>query len=379
MNGISKSIISGCLLLLLAVSVQAGTIFFQDEIMGPEEFKSTLTDSETGNMLNPGEDDSEVVIRIPFWRTVSASYLYTLIIILLVVALFQYRTKSLRRSNRILRERDIAAREVGRQKDLLSRRNKNIEDSLKYANRIQSAMLTTEKNFKQILPESFILHKPKDIVSGDFYWISEIKGKVFVAAIDCTGHGVPGAFMSLIGFELFRKIIMTQGIEKPGDILNALNDNFQEIFGNGDDISLRDGMDLAFCVIEKKEMVLEFAGAFNPLYLIRDHKLIEVKGDRYSIGADPGPGEPNVKMFNTQVLKLHKEDMIYLFSDGFADQFGGPEGKKYKYRRFRHLLLTIHNFSLEKQKQFLEDGIEEWRGHIEQVDDILVIGIKANF
>ncbi len=321
----------------------------------------------------------KIIVEALFWKTRLAYFFYILFSILLIYAIIQYRTKTLRRSNRVLRERDVAAREVAHQKDLLSRRNKNIEDSLKYAQRIQQAMLTTSRLFKSILPESFILHKPKEIVSGDFYWISEHEDKIFLAAIDCTGHGVPGAFMSLIGFELFRKIINMQLIFEPGEILNTLNSNFDEIFGNVEDIALKDGMDLAFCVLDKKSMILEYAGAFNPLYLIRDSKLTIVKGDRFSVGADTDPDDPVKKTFKSHKLKLEKDDMIYIFTDGYADQFGGPEGKKYKYRRFRHLLLTIHQLPLDKQREYLEDSIEEWRGELEQIDDILVIGIRPKF
>ena len=185
--------------------------------------------------------------------------------------------------------------------------------------------------------------------------------------------------MSLIGFELFRKIINMQLIFEPGEILNTLNSNFDEIFGNVEDIALKDGMDLAFCVLDKKSMILEYAGAFNPLYLIRDSKLIIVKGDRFSVGADTDPDDPVKKTFKSHKLKLEKDDMIYIFTDGYADQFGGPEGKKYKYRRFRHLLLTIHQLPLDKQREYLEDSIEEWRGELEQIDDILVIGIRPKF
>jgi len=353
------------------------SVTFSNLTSGEYVFRVTGTNND--GIWNDEGAQVRIIVEAPFWKTRLAYFSYILLGILLVYALTQYRTKTLRRSNRILRERDVAAREVARQKDLLSRRNKNIEDSLKYAQRIQQAMLTTSRLFKAILPGSFILHKPKEIVSGDFYWISEMEDKVFVAAVDCTGHGVPGAFMSLIGFELFRKIINTQHIFDPGGILNGLNSNFEEIFGNVEDVALKDGMDLAFCVLDKKTNILEFAGAFNPLYLIRENKLIEVKGDRFSVGADTEPDDPMRKVFTSHKMKLEKDDMIYIFTDGYADQFGGPEGKKYKYRRFRHLLLTIHQLPLAKQREYLEDSIEEWRGNLEQIDDILVIGIKPEF
>jgi ligand-binding sensor domain-containing protein/serine phosphatase RsbU (regulator of sigma subunit) len=311
----------------------------------------------------------------PFWRKRVALFLYFLFFVYIIYSLIQFRTKSLRKSNRVLRDRHIAAKEISRQKDMLTLRNKNIEDSLKYAQRIQKAMLTTTKQFRSILPNSFVFHKPKDIVSGDFYWISEQEGKIFVAAADCTGHGVPGAFMSLISFELFRKIIKTEKVYKPSSILNEMNNNFEEIFGNVEDIIIRDGMDLSFCVFDKTMQKLEFSGAFNPLYIVRDNKLIQLKGDHLSIGADIGSDTPP-KVFTNHSFPLEPNDMIYMFSDGYADQFGGPEGKKFKYLRFRHLLLNVHQLPLDKQKIIIEESIEEWKGNSEQVDDILVIGIR---
>lgn len=317
-----------------------------------------------------------IIPEIRFWESKQAYNLYIIIIILFAFYILRIRTRSLRRSNRVLREKEIAAKEITRQKDMLSRRNKNIEDSLNYAQRIQKAMFTTKKQFLSILPDSFILHRPKDIVSGDFYWISENEDKVFLAAIDCTGHGVPGAFMSLIGFELFRKIINTQKIHEPAEILNTLNDNFNEIFGNEEDMILKDGMDLAFCVLHKNENFLEFAGAINPLYLIRENRIIELKGDQFSVGANSIDMTMVSSKFTNHKVMLEKGDLIYLFSDGYADQFGGPEMKKFKYRRFRHILLTIHKFALEKQQSYLEDSIDSWKGSFEQTDDILVIGLK---
>ena len=347
--------------------------------LSPGEYTLSITGSNNDQVWNNGGISICLNVDAPYWRTRTAYIIFILIISGLVYAVFRIRTQALRKSNKILRERDIIAREVEKQKEILSRRNKNIEDSLKYAQRIQKAMFTTPRMFKSILPQSFVLHKPKDIVSGDFYWISAIDEKVFVAAVDCTGHGVPGAFMSLIGFELFRKIIITQRIMEPGSILNALNSNFEDIFGNVEDISLKDGMDLAFCVLDKKKMILEFAGAFIPLYLIRDNKLIEIKGERFSIGADSDPEDLTRKVFKTHRFRIKPDDMIYILTDGFVDQFGGPEGKKFKYRRLRHLLLSIHKLTPDKQKAYLEESIEEWKGSLEQIDDILVIGIKPMF
>lgn len=344
--------------------------------LSPGTYILRIRGSNSDRVWNQEGTMITVVSVAPVWKSRLAIYLYFIFGGLFIYLSVQYRTQALRKSNRVLRERDIASREISRQKDLLSLRNKNIEDSLNYAQRIQKAMLTTPRQFRTILPNSFIFHKPKDIVSGDFYWVSEQSDRIFVAAADCTGHGVPGAFMSLISFELFRKIIKTQKIYSPAAILNSMNDNFEEIFGNVEDIIIKDGMDLSFCVFNKAMTKLEFSGAFNPLYLVRDNNLIELKADHFSIGADIGSDAPP-KIFSNHSVDLMPGDMIYMFSDGYADQFGGPEGKKYKYRRFRHLLLTIHKSPLDKQRAIIEESIEEWRGNAEQVDDILVIGIRT--
>ena len=285
--------------------------------------------------------------------------------------LFRYRTKALRRSNKSLREKEVTARFVLRQKNLLSSRNKNIEDSLKYAERIQKAMFTRESDIAKMFPDSFILQKPKDIVSGDFYWGKQIGDTVFLAAVDCTGHGVPGAFMSLIGLEMFRQIVCTKKIYTPGKILDEMNKSFDVVFDTTEEMSLRDGMDLTICAMNTKTNMLEFAGAFNPLYVIRNREIIEIKGDKTLVG--PYMGFDRAPFTNHE-FQLESRDQIYMFSDGYADQFGGPEGKKFKYRRFRHLLLSLCDQPLSRQHDILENSMNDWKGDMEQVDDILVIG-----
>ncbi len=310
------------------------------------------------------------------WETDIAYFIYGIIIIMLIYFLVQYRTKTLRKANQVLIEKDIASREVEKQRRELAIKNKSITDSIQYAKKIQEALLPSDLMFKKLFPDSFILFKPKDIVSGDFYWLTEKNNKVFISAVDCTGHGVPGAFMSVIGFKILENIIKVQGIEKPSEILNILSMGIENTFHRDEeDYLLKDGMDLAFCVFDRDKKQLEYAGAFNPLYLIRDNKLIETTADRFSIGLKHIVNEQNE--YTNHSISIKKGDMIYLFSDGYPDQFGGPKGKKYMYRRFRHLLLTIHKLALQEQKDFLEKSIEEWKGEeYEQVDDILVIGIR---
>lgn len=316
-----------------------------------------------------------IVVESPFWTTNSAIFLYIFFLISIGYGAVQWRTRKLRQTNKMLKEKELAAKEIARQKEELTIKNKNITDSINYAKRIQVAMMPSEKTFKRLLPNSFVYHKPRDIVSGDFYWIFEREGKVFVAAVDCTGHGVPGAFMSILGVELFRKITLNQ-VENPGMILSKINEDFSMIFSDIEDISLKDGMDISFCVIDKTNNKMDFAGAFNPLYIIRDNKIIEIKGNRFSVSMEKKQEAPD---FETHKIALKDKDMIYIFSDGYADQFGGYEGKKFKYRRFRHMLLNIHKLPLEDQKAYLEESMMAWKGNHDQVDDILVIGIRADF
>ncbi len=318
-----------------------------------------------------------IIVEAPFWRSMGSLIIYITLGTLLLFFIGRFWIRQFFSLSRENQEREMFGKQIMLQKEELTLKNKSITDSINYAKRIQTAMLPPYKMFKSIFPSSFILFMPKDIVSGDFYWVNKLNDKVFVSAVDCTGHGVPGAFMSIIGFELFRRITNIEGLSRPSDILNRLNEDFHVIFKDVENIVLRDGMDVAFCSIDKKDKILEFAGAFNPLYLIRDKKIMEIKGDRFAIGLD----ETNFmeQTFKNHIIPLQKGDIVYIFSDGFADQFGGPDGKKYKYRRFRHLLLTLHQLPMEKQHEILENNVMEWRGEQDQVDDILVIGIQIDF
>jgi serine phosphatase RsbU (regulator of sigma subunit) len=289
---------------------------------------------------------------------------------LLIFSYIKIRERALVRENRVLEDkvRDRTAVVVA-QKEELAQKNKDITDSIRYAKRIQFAILPPDLPFE----ETFILFKPKDIVSGDFYWLIEYKGKQFLSAVDCTGHGVPGAFMSIIGHNSLSKIVREYGITQPGEILTKLN---SEVVGTlhqrgetGEEVY--DGMDLALVSYDPKTMVLEYAGAYNPLYLIRNGELLETKADRHSIGRSIVSTE---QTYTNHTIKIAKGDSIYLFSDGYADQFGGEKMKKFKYKNLKELLMQIQDRSMDDQKAILNDTIEEWRGDIAQVDDILIIG-----
>lgn len=320
----------------------------------------------------------KIRVVAPFWMRKYAIAVYSLLIIFAIFWFVRNRTRNLIETRRLLKDRETVMIELQNQKEELIFKNKNITDSINYAKRIQEAIMPSISHIKKLLPDSFILYMPKDIVSGDFYWINETKNKIFVAVIDCTGHGVPGAFMSIIGVELLRNITNIQGVNDASEILNRLNTGINETFSKGmteEAVRVKDGMDVAFCVIDKENNILQYAGAFSNLYLIRDNKITEIKGDRYSVGVGNESGR---QFFSSHYIPIHQDDMLYIFTDGYVDQFGGPDGKKYKFRRFRHLLLNIHKFPLELQRQYIEESIKEWKGNFEQVDDILIIGIKPD-
>ncbi|MBI9061539.1 MAG: SpoIIE family protein phosphatase [Marinilabiliaceae bacterium] len=325
---------------------------------------------------------TELVLNVvpPLWMSNYAYAFYIICVIFLIQMLINYRIRNYRKAYKALQDKALDKKKIEAQREALSKINQNLTDSISYAKRIQEAMIPSEEMVKNIIPESFVYFRPKDIVSGDFYWIYRNEKKIFVAAVDCTGHGVPGAFMSIIGYDLLKNIVEIQGKECPARIMDQLNREVVNTFKkNGNTRSMNkqevnDGMDMALIVINIDSGILEFAGAYNPLYLIRDNEIMTYKGDRFPIGY---VDENNKTTFSKQEVSIRKNDIIYLFSDGYADQFGGPEGKKFKYRRFRHLLLNIHKLPIEDQKAILHQKMEEWMGsEYEQIDDILLMGMK---
>lgn len=296
-----------------------------------------------------------------------------LLIISFVLILVLIQTRTLLRTRRLLKDKEQALEFIEIQKIELELRDKDITDSLIYAQRIQEALLPSETYFRKHFADSFILFKPKNIVSGDFYWIGEKKDKVFVVAADCTGHGVPGALMSMIGLKLIEKTINEDNIEIPSKILAVMNKELEKTFSREKNIGtiIRDGMDIGLCVIDRQRKKIEYAGAFFPLYLIRDGSLTEIMADKIIIGMNP-ESQP----YTDHEFDILDNDIFYIFSDGYVDQFGGSENKKFMYRRFRYLLLTIHNFPINDQKSILEENIKTWMGMNEQVDDMMVIGFR---
>ncbi|MES2567726.1 MAG: SpoIIE family protein phosphatase [Bacteroidota bacterium] len=286
-------------------------------------------------------------------------------------------------NERVLEQKVIERTEqVVKQKEEIELKTKELEilfkqvtDSIHYAKRIQEAILPPNNLVKQVLPESFVLYKPKDIVSGDFYWIDKKNDWCYFAAVDCTGHGVPGAFMSIVGYNLLKDILKNTESIEPSVIMDKMNDGVAHTLHTNTTSGkqTKDGMDMTLCAINYSTLELQFSGAFNPLYIIRNNELIQYKADKFPVGMFIGEKQN----FTNNLIQLQKGDSIYIFSDGYADQFGGPKGKKFMAGNFRQLLVDVSKLPIETQKSTLNQTIEEWRGNLEQVDDILIIGVQV--
>lgn len=298
---------------------------------------------------------------------------------MLILAFLIFRSYKQKKKDNIL---------LTEQKQQIETQRDEITDSIKYAKRIQTAILPPGDYINSIMPPRFILFKPKDIVSGDFYWVTEKNGKIIAVAADCTGHGVPGAFMSMLGVTFLNDIVKKEGIVRANEILDNLKGFvIKSLRQTGKEGESKDGMDIALCVLDKKANTIEYSGANNPLYIISDKPvengdtilesgkfvLTEFKPDKMPIGIHYS--EKNME-FTNHVIQLQKGDSIYLFSDGFPDQFGGEKGKKFKYKPFKQLLLDNCCKSMEEQKVILEETFSNWKGDFEQIDDVLVIGMK---
>jgi serine phosphatase RsbU (regulator of sigma subunit) len=273
------------------------------------------------------------------------------------------------------KEKKILEQKVEERTAELAQKNKDITSSIQYAKRIQQAILPTREQVQKHFPESFVLFKPKDIVSGDFYWFGEKNGKKIAACVDCTGHGVPGAFMSMIGTNLLNQIILENGVTEPAAILTALNQGVRASLKQGlqAEVETTDGMDIALCSIDTEKRELQFSSALRHLILICDNKLEKIDGDKFAIGG----AQMNAKESFTNHLKfLKKGDMLYMFSDGYADQFGGEKGKKLMVKKLHQSLIEVNALPILEQRELLEKAFEDWRGNHSQVDDVLVIGIR---
>jgi serine phosphatase RsbU (regulator of sigma subunit) len=291
-----------------------------------------------------------------------------LLFVVLLVVMFRSNVQR-KKTNVQLTEQNA---QIVLQKNIIEEKNKDITDSISYAKRIQEAILPPDKIIRQFLNESFVLYRPKDIVSGDFYWMNPRNNKVLFAVVDCTGHGVPGAFVSIVGHNNLNRTVKEYNLVSPAAILDKLNELVEETFESSE-ASVADGMDISLCALDLDTHILEWAGANNPLWIIsKEGQFTEIKADKQPIGK-----YVDRKPFTNHQIPLKKGDTIYIFTDGYADQFGGPSGKKFKYSQLKDILISVKHLPMEKQKQFIHGKLDEWRGELEQVDDVCIIGMKV--
>ncbi len=338
----------------------------------------------------------EFQIHPPFWK--SGWFQLLLVIALLggVVVIMRYRTLRLEKSNRLLEQRvydrtleiraqkeqielqksdiELQKRELEIAYSDITKKNHHIVGSINYAQKIQQAILPQEAAIRAAMPEAFVLFQPRDTVSGDFYWFAEKENHVIIAAVDCTGHGVPGAFMSMIGNTLLNQIVNEKGVTQPSQILNLLHLGVRTALKQGEDNSERqDGMDIALCSFNKQTQELQYAGANNSLYVVENGVLTEIKANKYGIG---GVQKEAQRLFTNHVIPVTAQTSCYLFTDGYEDQFGGPENRKFMAKRFKQLLTEIQPQPAATQQKILAETIHNWKGQVSQVDDILVIGFQ---
>jgi serine phosphatase RsbU (regulator of sigma subunit) len=383
---------------------------YQHKLEGFNEKWSPITSKTSAEFSNlpPGEYTFKVKARNAdgIWTKTPATYSFTIpppfwmtwwfylscgiTGALSLYGFMRWRTYRIRREKYVLeqkvRERTKALQQqkekveetnkiLADQKDIIEQKNKDITDSIRYAQRIQRAILPEVSIIKNAFPDSFVFYKPCGIVSGDFYFYQKVDDKDLIAAVDCTGHGVPGALMSMIGANALSQIIKGNRQTNPGKVLNELDREIENTLQKETDLEVNDGMDLILCTIDRTANKLYASGALRPLYLIREGKLLEYKGNRFSIG---GHSMGMEKDFQTDTIDIQKGDTIYIFSDGYPDQFGGSKGKKFMVKRFKRLLQGIAGKTMDQQKQILKQTIEDWmqENGEEQIDDILIIGLK---
>lgn len=293
--------------------------------------------------------------------------------VLLLIVYRQYHQK--KKTNILLNnqftEIKLKTTQIEEQKNIIEEKNKDIMDSINYSKHIQQAILPSENLIQKTLPNSFFIYKPKDIISGDFYFIENTYERIYFAVVDCTGHGVPGALLSVFSQNTLKKIISAKkGL--PHEILTEICKEFKTNLTNNnkESLSINDGMDIALACLDKYENKLYFSGAKNPLLLMRNDEMVELKADRWSIS---GRNENQQLEFTHHELELYKGDKIYLFSDGIIDQFGGPKGKKFKYKQVKELIKDASKLVLSEQKKFIENTFNNWKGSLEQLDDVTLI------
>jgi serine phosphatase RsbU (regulator of sigma subunit)/ligand-binding sensor domain-containing protein len=376
--------------------------------VSPGEYVFTVKGSNSDDVWNEIGTSIRIIITPPWYKTTLAYSLYALLFIGLIYLIIKLRERKFQREkehlekivmertaqiqqqneeittqrddimekNEILHQQNeeikTQTEEISAQRDALSHQKNEIISSIQYAKKIQDAVLPNPEIFKENLPEHFVLFKPKDIVSGDFYWMKRIKNFVVLATADCTGHGVPGAFMSMLGISLLNEVTGKSRMDSSGEILNHLRKKIKTVLRQeGKDMEQKDGMDIALCIYDFENYTLQYSGAYNPLYVVRNNTLTEYKADRQPCAVHIIEND-----FTTHEIQIQKNDIIYSFSDGYSDQYGGENNRKYMSKNFREYLLKISHEPMEKQKELLDNNIETWKNDREQIDDITVIGVK---
>lgn len=344
----------------------------KDKILNEESLKQTAelntryeTDKKEKEILLLSKDQQLKNKTLKEQRLIRIGLMIGIVLCLILSFLLFNRYRFKKKANLILEQ----------QKEEIHQKNVLITDSIDYAKTIQEAILPDEEKLHSYFPEHFIVNKPKATVSGDFYWIGKKDHYIVCAVADCTGHGVPGAFMSLLGHNILENVIQRESSIHPAAILTALNKEIVARFSKGDDQqTVKHGMDIAIISIDLLKKQVQYAGARNPLYLVRENELTEIKADRQSTGIVYH--DQREVTYTNHILDLKAQDMLYLFSDGYADQKGGPDKKKFYYAPFKELLCGMSHLPLIDQKQKLEETINSWMGEGEQIDDILVMGIR---
>ena len=338
--------------------------------LSPGKYKFMVIARNNQGVWNSKPVSFSFIIKPPFYLTWWFVLTMVAIIAILVVIYVKIREQNLINEKMILEEKvEERTAEVVQKSMEIEEKNRDITASIRYAERIQRAMLPRENTFD----ETFVLFMPKDIVSGDFYWMYDNGDLQFIAVCDCTGHGVPGAFMSIIGHNSLNKIVREYGITRPSAILDQLNNEVLKALRQRNEETINDGMDMALIAFDKKKFSLDFAGAYNPLYIVRKGEVFVYRGDRFPIGMTTIGDKKN---FSNQNVDIRPGDMIYMFSDGYADQFGAFDGKKFRTGKVKKLLSEICDLSICEQKTRLQKEILDWKGDMDQVDDILFIGSR---
>jgi serine phosphatase RsbU (regulator of sigma subunit)/sugar lactone lactonase YvrE len=340
--------------------------------LSPGEYVFKVKAANSDGVWNNEGTYIQITVSPPWYKTSLAYFSFALTILLIAWGYSQYRTLRMASQKKVL-EGMVQQRTVQ-----LAEKNRDITSSIEYARKIQDAILPPLKDIFHAFPESFVLYKPRDIVSGDFYWFHEKGNKKVIAVVDCTGHGVPGAFMSMIGHNLLNQIVIENGITEAAEVLNQLHKGVQAALKQGQaGVESKDGMDVSLCVFDTQKREVQYAGAYRTLYILNENvpgAIQKVNGDKFPIG---GSHFGLDRSFSQQTISFRRGDMFYMFTDGFADQFGGEKGKKFMVKSFAAMLNDLWQYPMTEQREKLEEAFNNWKGSNEQVDDVLVIGIKV--